>query len=164
MFNYGDKVAWKLTVWVIPASSLLEVVKGVWDRNRRLLVLLSRALNYALTDVKKVRYWAFSSNDGTSRFCRPTHRFIADLLLTTFNTSFVRWLSESYQAFSWYAFTYSATSFLNRTDRDAWNVRTDYPLQAIGSFGREASSWLFTLRFLTEKCLHNRPLDPRFHA
>ena len=90
MFNYGDKVAWKLTFWVIPASSLLEIVKGVWDRNRRLLVVLSRALNYALTDVKKVRDWAFSTNDGTSRFCRSTQRFIADLLLTTFNTAFVR--------------------------------------------------------------------------
>ena len=90
MFNYGDKVARKLIVWVIPASYLLEVVEGVWDRNRRLLVLLSRALNYALTDVKKVRYWAFSTSDGTSLFCRPTQRFIADLLLTTFNTAFVR--------------------------------------------------------------------------
>ena len=49
-----NKVAWKLTVWVNPASPLFEVVKGVWDRNRKLLVLLSQAVNYALTDVKKV--------------------------------------------------------------------------------------------------------------
>ena len=65
MFNYGDKVACNLTVWVIPASSFFEVVKGVWDRNRRLLVLLSQAVNYALTDVKKVLNWTFSTNTGT---------------------------------------------------------------------------------------------------
>ena len=89
--------------WQAPKSKQqIEVVNPSTEEKCAIITLGNKEdVDIAVNSAKEAYdSWAFSTKDGTSRYCRPTQRLIADLLLTTFNTAFVRSSSESYQAFS----------------------------------------------------------------